>query len=1060
MSHLTLGILAHVDAGKTTLSEAILYQTGTIRRLGRVDTRDAFLDTYALERARGITIFSKQAVFDLGGIHVTLLDTPGHVDFSPEMERTLQVLDCAILVVSGADGVQGHTETLWHLLKRYQVPTFIFVNKMDQPGTDWQVVLADMRKRLDGNCVPFNGLALPHAGNSVRDGQKKPGDEAAPVLADIASRADEAVEALAMCDEDVLERYLESETVSPEDIRRLTAARKVFPCYFGSALKLWGVEELLRGLEEFGRETAWENRAVAAERAGHIDRNNFGARVFKISRDDSGNRLTHMKITGGVLKVKDVLPAAISAAVGSTAPGHSSETEMSFGSAADGGTAAPGHPSAAALSSASAAGEAVEPEKINQIRIYSGAKYELVNEAGPGVVCAVTGPVSTYAGQALGIEAKYGQETPVLEPVLTYQVILPPGSDVHSMLTKLRQLEEEEPMLRIAWNEALGEIQAQVMGQVQIEILKSLIKDRFGADVEFGNGHIVYKETITAPVEGVGHYEPLRHYAEVHLLMEPAPRGSGLSFGTACSTDVLDLNWQRLILTHLEEKEHAGVLTGARITDMKITLLVGRAHLKHTEGGDFRQATYRAVRHGLMQALTAGDYQLLEPYYRFRLEVPAESAGRALSDLERMNARFAGPEMEGSMAVITGEGPVSTMGNYQMEVASYSKGRGRLNCSLKGYEPCHNTEAAVLAAAYDPELDTENPCGSVFCAHGAGFVVDWRDVKKYMHLESPLELAARRDRAARADRIGADGTAGGIGAGAGMSGAEAPQTDTPGAEGPRADTPGSEAPQADVPHRPDSGTEASDRTAAIGQSGGSEKRSSRPSASWGAEDRELEAIFTRTYGEQKRRLPSETGPRHVSFDKKNSEKAETAAEEEYLLVDGYNIIYAWPDLHELAEASIDGARQRLMDILCNYQGYTGCILILVFDAYKVEGGLGQAIRYHNINVVYTKEAETADQYIEKLAHRMGRNRQVTVATSDGLEQLIIRGQGCRLMSALDLKEAVDYVNEQIRTEHLAQFPSRSGNYLLNHADGGLREYLEDVRLGREGEYHGRATDKK
>ncbi len=967
MSHLTMGILAHVDAGKTTLSEAILYQTGTIRRLGRVDTRDAFLDTNSLERARGITIFSKQAVFDLGDIHVTLLDTPGHVDFSPEMERTLQVLDCAILVVSGADGVQGHTETLWHLLKRYQVPTFIFVNKMDQPGTDWQAVLADMRKRLDGNCVPFNGLALPHAGNAAGGGQKKPDDEDTPVLADIASHADEAMEALAMCDEDVLERYLESETVSPEEIRRLSAARKVFPCYFGSALKLWGVEELLRGLEEFGRETAWENRAAADGRAGCIDRNSFGARVFKISRDDSGNRLTHMKITGGALKVKDTLPAAISAT--------------------DGGTTAPGRSSAAGVSSGSASAGAADPEKINQIRIYSGTKYELVNEAGPGVVCAVTGPVSTYAGQALGIEAEYGQETPVLEPVLTYQVILPPGSDVHSMLAKLRQLEEEEPMLRIAWNESLGEIQAQVMGQVQIEILKSLIKDRFGADVEFGTGHIVYKETITAPVEGIGHYEPLRHYAEVHLLMEPAPRGSGLSFGTACSTDVLDLNWQRLILTHLEEKAHIGVLTGARITDMKITLLTGRAHLKHTEGGDFRQSTYRAVRHGLMQALTAGSYQLLEPYYRFRLEVPMESAGRALSDLERMNARFTGPEMEGNTAVITGEGPVSAMGNYQMEVTSYTKGRGRFSCSLKGYEPCHNTEEAVSAAGYDPELDLENPCGSVFCAHGAGFVVDWRDVKRYMHLESPLDLAARRNRAAA---------------------------------------------------------------------------SPRPQAPWGAEDKELEAIFTRTYGEPKRRLPSEAGPRHVSYDGKRAAKPEDPPEEEYLLVDGYNIIYAWPELHELAEATIDGARQRLMDIMCNYQGYTGCILILVFDAYKVEGGLGQAIRYHNINVVYTKEAETADQYIEKLAHQMGRSHQVTVATSDGLEQLIIRGQGCRLMSAQDLREAVDYVNEQIRTEHLdhlAKLPAR-GNYLLNHADGGLREYLEEVRLGKEGEYHGGETDKK
>ncbi len=923
MVQLTLGILAHVDAGKTTLSEAILYHTGTIRRLGRVDTRDAFLDNYALERARGITIFSKQAVFDLDNIHVTLLDTPGHVDFSPEMERTLQVLDCAILVVSGPDGVQGHTETLWRLLKRYRVPVFIFVNKMDQPGTDWRTVLADLRSRLDGNCVPFDKLD-----------------------------ANEMMEELAVCDEKILEKYLENGAIGREDIEWMISARKVFPCYFGSALKLWGVGELLHGLKDFG-----ETRKLTDGPAGDSDAP-FGARVFKISRDDAGNRLTHMKITGGILKVKDTLPSAAHTAVSAI--------------------------------SGTVRGAMDDEEKINQIRIYSGAKYELVNEAGPGVVCAVTGPAATYAGQALGAEAENGQETPVLEPVLTYQVILPQGSDVHGMLTKLRQLEEEEPMLRIAWNESLGEIQAQIMGQVQIEVLRSLIRERFDVDVEFGTGHIVYKETITAPVEGVGHYEPLRHYAEVHLLLEPAPRGSGLTFDTVCSTDVLDLNWQRLILTHLAEKSHIGVLTGAPITDMKITLLVGRAHLKHTEGGDFRQSTYRAVRHGLMKALAAGQYQLLEPYYRFTLEVPMESAGRALSDLERMDARFSGPEIGDEMAVIIGEAPVSAMGNYQMEVASYSKGRGRLNCSLKGYEPCHNTEEVTAAAAYDPTADMDNPCGSVFCAHGAGFVVDWQDVTRYMHLESPLELAIRRSR-----------PAGGNGAAS----------------------------------------------------------SARPSAPWGAEDKELEAIFTRTYGEQKRRLPPETA-RHVSFDQKRTKKPEIPPEEEYLLVDGYNIIYAWPELRELAESTIDGARQRLMDIMCNYQGYIGCILILVFDAYKVEGGLGQAIRYHNIHVVYTKEAETADQYIEKLAHQMGRSHTVTVATSDGLEQLIIRGQGCRLLSAQDLKEAVDAVNEQIRAEHLARIPSHGGNYLLNHADGEIREYLEDVRLGKEGEYHGRKTDKK
>ncbi len=1031
MKYLSVGILAHVDAGKTTLSEAILYHTGTIRRLGRVDTRDAFLDTYALERSRGITIFSKQAVFDLGGIRVTLLDTPGHVDFSPEMERTLQVLDCAILVVSGADGVQGHTETLWRLLKRHRIPTFLFVNKMDQPGTDWQAVLADLQKRLDGSCVPFNGL-FP-APDPAKPGQN-------PVLAGIASRAGEAMEELAMCEESVLERFLEDGKVSDGDILRMISARSVFPCYFGSALKLWGVEELLDGLERFGETAAWGDTA-AADGA-------FGARVFKISRDEQGSRLTHLKVTGGVLKVKDAL-ARIDSSDGPAGPA------------------------------------AAEEEKINQIRIYSGSKYELASEAGPGVVCAVTGPVSTYAGQALGAERANGQENPALEPVLTYQVLLPPGSDVHAMLIRLRQLEEEEPMLHIAWKESPGEIQAQVMGQVQIEVLKSLIRERFGVEVEFGTGHIVYKETITAPVEGVGHYEPLRHYAEVHLLMEPAPRGSGLTFGTVCSTDELDLNWQRLILTHLEEKAHAGVLTGARITDMKITLLTGRAHLKHTEGGDFRQATYRAVRHGLMQALTAGSYQLLEPYYRFRLEVPMEAAGRALSDLERMNARFAGPEMDGETAVITGEAPVAAMGNYQMEVASYSKGRGRLNCSMKGYEPCHNTEEVAAAAAYDPEQDLDNPCGSVFCAHGAGFVVDWKDVKRYMHLESPIDLAARRTRAAesgaahavvRPDSPAAGETAAGAGisdargsaavggssAGQGISDARRSAA----AGGSSAGQGISSARGSAAAGGSSAGQGISDarRSAAVGGNSTSRgilaNHGKGAGAAWGAEDKELEAIFTRTYGEPKRRLPAETAPRRVSFDKKDRKRPSEPPEEDYLLVDGYNIIYAWPELHELAEATIDGARQRLMDIMCNYQGYTGCILILVFDAYKVEGGLGQAIRYHNINVVYTKEAETADQYIEKLAHQMGRSHQVTVATSDGLEQLIIRGQGCRLMSAQDLREAVDAVNEQIRTGHLANAPSRSGNYLLNHADDGLREYLEDVRLGKEGNKDGRETDEK
>ncbi len=1010
--HICLGILAHVDAGKTTLSEGILYQTGTIRRLGRVDNRDAFLDTYELERARGITIFSKQAVFDLGQTRVTLLDTPGHVDFSAEMERTLQVLDCAVLVVSGADGVQGHTETLWRLLAHYRVPTFLFVNKMDQNGTDWKWVLADIRKRLDENCVPFNGLETKNG--RVAAGRGPDSGAAAgwkTVLADMAARGEQSLEELAMCGEAVMEDYLENGDIGAEDIRRMIAGRQVFPCYFGSALKLWGVGELLAGIEDYGpgvtaagvsgvmKQTARTGGAGNAAAgvcgamkqtartggAGNTDAGgaagtpapggapgsssassaSFGARVFKISRDEQGNRLTHMKITAGTLRVRDNLPV----------------------------------------------GE--EEEKVNQIRIYSGAKFETVNEAGPGAVCAVTGPLLTFAGQRLGAEAERENRTPVLEPVLTYQVLLPPGADVHGTLRKLRQLEEEEPMLQIAWDEALGEIQVRVMGAVQIEILKSLIRERFGLSVEFGSGRIVYKETITAPVEGVGHFEPLRHYAEVHLLMEPGAPGSGLVFRSVCSTDSLDLNWQRLILTHLEEKQHPGVLTGAPITDMKITLIAGRAHLKHTEGGDFRQATYRAVRQGLREALSRGEYRLLEPYYQFRLEIPPDAAGRALSDLERMHASFEGPAAEGERSVITGTAPVATISNYQIEVAAYSKGQGKLFCWVEGYKPCHNEEEAAAAAGYDPDLDLDNPCGSVFCAHGAGYLVEWDRVKQYMHLESPVELAVRRRE-----------TSGTV----------------------RKETP----PSAETAE-----------TAAVAPADTKSISGGKGSSAWGAEDRELEAIFTRTYGEPKRRLPAGTGTRRVSYDSRRPDVREPKEpEEEYLLVDGYNIIYAWEDLNELAQVTIDGARHRLMDMMCNYQGYTGCILILVFDAYKVEGNLGQALRYHNIHVVYTKEAETADQYIEKLAHQMGRRHRVTVATSDGLEQLIIRGEGCRLLSARDLREAVETVNEEIRAGHLQKFPVRNGNYLLNHADGETREYLEEIRLGKEGEYHGGKTDKK
>lgn len=915
--HICAGLLAHVDAGKTTLSEGILYQTGTIRKLGRVDNRDAYLDTYALERARGITIFSKQAQLTLGDLEVTLLDTPGHVDFSAEMERTLQVLDCAILVVSGADGVQGHTETLWRLLRRYEIPTFLFVNKMDQSGTDRQLLLEDIRSHLDENCMDFSLM-----------------DEGGEIL-----------ENLAMCDEQVLEEYLETGRIPEREICRMVRERKVFPCYFGSALKLQGVEELLKGLER------WMTPPVYGKE--------FGAKVYKISRDEQGKRLTHLKITGGTLKVKDVI-------------------------------AVPGME---------------EGEKVNQIRVYSGAKAEMVSEAEAGMICAVTGLTETKPGQGLGAESE--SELPLLEPVLTYRVKLPEDCDVHKMLQCLRQLEEEEPQLHIVWNETLGEIHVQVMGQVQMEVLKSLAEERFGVDISFDAGNIVYKETIAGSVEGVGHFEPLRHYAEVHLLLEPAEPGSGLQFGTSCSEDVLDRNWQRLILTHLEEKRHVGVLCGGEITDMRITLIAGRAHQKHTEGGDFRQATYRAVRQGLREA----GCRLLEPYYDFRLEVPQENTGRAMADLDRMQGTFEPPVQEGERMILSGSAPVALMRDYQKEVISYTRGRGRLLCTLKGYFPCHNEEEVVADCGYDPEADLENPTGSVFCAHGAGFVVPWYEVKDYMQVESPLKVSEKGLEAGE----NKENSRKPLGAGAGMAPAR--------------------------------------------NSGGA-------SRSFGADEKELEAIFTRTYGEKRRRLPGESGPRLVTFDpKKQGEasygpdrirshgnpgymKKQQEPEEEYLLVDGYNILYAWEDMRELMQVTLDGARHRLMDILCNYQGYRKCRLIVVFDAYKVPGGVGSAQDYHNIHVVYTKEAETADQYIEKFAHEMGRRYRVTVATSDGLEQLIIRGQGCILMSSADLREDIERIGRQIEEEQ-GRLPRPGKNYLFQDVDKELAEYLEKVRLGKD-----------
>ena len=885
---LNVGLLAHVDAGKTTLSESILYQSGAIRNLGRVDHQDAFLDTDEMERERGITIFSKQAVLTWKDTEITLLDTPGHVDFSAEMERVLQVLDCAVLVISGADGVQGHTETLWKLLTRYGIPVFLFVNKMDQEGTDCGKLLAELKSRFSEGCIDFGRVE---------------------------TGAEEVIEEIAVCDEQTMEEYLEKGSVAAASIRRLVAERKIFPCYFGSALHLQGVEELMNGICTYQMQK--EYPAV------------FGAKVYKIARDGQGNRLTYLKVTGGTLKVKDVI------------------------------------------------GE--NGDKVNQIRVYSGEKYELLSEADAGKVCAVTGLAETYPGQGLGAEKD--SELPILEPVLTYRIILPDDCNVHTMLRDLKLLEEEEPELHVVWIEKSQEIHVQLMGDVQIEILQRIIKERFGVLVEFGEGSIVYKETIAAPVEGVGHFEPLRHYAEVHLRLEPGERGSGIQFDSECSEDVLDRNWQRLVLTHLEEKEHKGVLTGSVITDMKITLTSGKAHLKHTEGGDFRQATYRAVRQGLKKAESV----LLEPYYEFRIELPSENVGRAMTDIQNRFGKFEAPETLGEMTVLTGIAPVSTLSGYQKDVIAYTGGRGRISLTLKGYDLCHNQEEVVAARGYDSELDLANPTGSVFCAHGAGFVVDWDEVEEYMHMERTL------------DQTGEQGLA-----------------------------------EVTLPKRRHSSIELTQE--------------------------ELDAIYVRTPDPVKQNH----GPVTVCAKEKDREpgsaytdpkwerrRREKEGRQEYLLVDGYNIIFSWEELRELSEKDIGAARGKLADILSNYQGYRKCTLILVYDAYKVEGNPGEVMKYHNIYIVYTKEAETADQYIEKTVRRIAKDAAVTVATSDGLEQVIILGQGANRMSAPGLKEEIERTLAEVRGEHLGKKGS-VGNYLFDYLDEETAEEMEKVRLGKAG----------
>lgn len=852
MKRLVLGITAHVDAGKTTLAEALLYRTGEIRKLGRVDHQTAFLDTHPMERGRGITIFAHQAMLEYQNAAYTLLDTPGHVDFSAETERTMQVLDYAILVISGTDGVQSHTETIWNLLERYHVPVFLFVNKMDLAGADAAAVLSQLQQRLSNRCVDFSD-----------DG------------------TDAFYERTALLEEAWMEHFLEHGCLSREQLSKGIASRRLIPCYFGSALKLEGVDAFLNGLHQYTLSLPYPEQ--------------FGARIFKIAADEKGNRLSYLKITGGTLRVRD----AVSYTAGD-------KTAMQ--------------------------------EKVSQIRIYAGAKYETADSAPAGTVCAVTGLSRTYAGQGLGI-TENGAE-PLLEPVLHYGIHLPEQVHPTDALKQLSQLEEEDPALHIVWDEQAGQIQMQLMGEVQLEILQRLIADRFGMEVQFDAGQISYKETIAAPVEGVGHYEPLCHYAEVHLLLEPLPQGSGLQFASSCREDALDKNWQRLVLTHLAEKTHLGVCTGSPITDMRITLCAGKAHLKHTEGGDFRQATYRAVRNGLRKAQTV----LLEPWYRFRLELPTENVGRAMTDLQQMGADFQSPETKDTGSVIAGRAPVAKLRGYAAAVTSYTHGSGRLVCSSDGYAPCQNAEEVIASIGYDCDSDLANSADSVFCAHGAGFVVPWNQVEQYMHL--PSCLSKQSD--------------------------SAPEPETPG------------------------------RLSRSHYHGSLE------------EDKELMAIFERTYGKIDR------NPQQALYTPKEEAALPAGAlepnysKEEYLLVDGYNIIFAWEELKALAQESLDSARGQLMHTLSNYCGYRRCRLILVFDAYKVKGQHEETEQYHNITVVYTKEAETADSYIEKATHTLSKEHKVRVATSDGMEQLIILGNGALRVSAEEFRQEVAQTEAAIR----------------------------------------------
>lgn len=878
MKKRVIGILAHVDAGKTSLAESLLFYSGRIRTPGRVDNGDAYLDTHGLERQRGITIFSKQAVFPLGDTEITLLDTPGHVDFSAETERTLQILDCAILVISGADGVQGHTKTLWRLLQMYGVPVFIFVNKMDQNGTDPMGLLTHLKAELGDCCMP---LANPLRG--------------------------EDYEQLALCDEGAMETYLNQGTLPREAIQGLVARRKVFPVYFGSALKQLGIESLIQGLQQYGTSPNYPDP--------------FGARAFKITRDPQGNRLTHLKITGGQLRVKDSIQ-----------------------------------------------GENWE-EKINQIRIYSGDRFEAVNNVEAGTVCAVTGLSKAKAGQGFGMESTGAP--PYLEPILSYGLILPAGADIRVLLPHLRQLEEEEPALRLSWNEHAKEVHFQVMGEVQLEILQALILERFNVPVTFGDGHIVYKETLAEPSEGVGHFEPLRHYAEVHLLLEPGERDSGLQFESACSEEMLDKSWQRLVMTHLREKTHLGVLTGSPITDLKITLMSGRAHNRHTVGGDFREATYRALRQGLRSAPSI----LLEPYYTYQLELPGALVGKAMTAIDQMHGTCEITESHGDLTRLSGSAPVLAMQHYHKEVMAFTKGHGRLLTTLKGYDICHDPETVINRIGYDPEGDLDNPTGSIFCHQGTGFYVPWDQVKDHMHVESCMK----------------------------------PSSAAPGE------------PQSQGGARRDDGwisLEEIDQILNSTYYANQGKKSSWKKAK-SSRDRYYEGLSSSS--------PSPPRPKG----------------EEYLLIDGYNIIFAWPELKEMAESNLEAARMRLLDILCNYNGIRGIRIIVVFDAYRVEGRREQVEDYHNLSLVFTAEAQTADQYIEKFARDHQEKLRITVATSDGLQQLIIRGAGSSLLSARELQEEVVQVLSKMETEHLTPVknPGSTLGDLLSEEEQAL---LEDI----------------